>query len=141
MPSQAASCPDAKQMYINGHFCYADKFAILTNGLGIVRLIAFTDDEDFKSSHPDLIVEKKTDSPDEDKSVGDASALTPVLKDFFALHPDFHPDTFLGDSAFDSADLYGILINDFYFSKAQIPYNPGNESSRLQCLRLSHMSK
>ena len=76
-----------------------------------------------------------------DKSVGDASALTPVLKDFFALHPDFHPDTFLGDSAFDSADLYGILINDFYFSKAQIPYNPGNESSRLQCLRLSHMSK
>lgn len=35
MPSQAATCPDAKQMYINGHFCYADKFAILTNGLGI----------------------------------------------------------------------------------------------------------
>ena len=31
MPSQAASCPDAKQQYINGHFCYADKFAILTN--------------------------------------------------------------------------------------------------------------
>lgn len=28
MPSQAASCPDAKQMYINGHFCYADKFAM-----------------------------------------------------------------------------------------------------------------
>lgn len=36
-PLQAASCPDAKQMYINGHFCYAEKFAILTNGLGIVR--------------------------------------------------------------------------------------------------------
>lgn len=33
MPSQAVSCTDAKQMYINGHFCYADKFAILTNGL------------------------------------------------------------------------------------------------------------
>lgn len=30
MPSQAVSCLDAKQMYINGHFCYADKFAILT---------------------------------------------------------------------------------------------------------------
>ena len=33
MPSQAAlkcytTCPDAKQQYINGHFCYADKFAI-----------------------------------------------------------------------------------------------------------------
>lgn len=129
MPPQASACSDAKQMYINGHFCYADKFAILTNGLGIVRHIAFIDDEDFKSSHPELIVEKKTDSPDEDKSVGDASSLTPVLKDFFTLHPDFHPDTFLGDSAFDSASLYGILMHDFHFSKALIPYNPRNEST------------
>lgn len=129
MPSHAASCSDAKQMYINGHFCYADKFAILTNGLGIVRHISFIDDDDFKSSHPELIIEKKTDSPDEDKSIGDASALLPVLQDFFSLHPDFHPDTFLGDSAFDSADLYGILMNDFHFSKALIPYNPRNEST------------
>ena len=58
MPSQAASCPDAKQMYINRHFCYADKFAILTNGLGIVRHISFIDDSDFKSSHPELSVQK-----------------------------------------------------------------------------------
>lgn len=129
MPSQAASSSDAKQMYINGHFCYADKFAILTNGLGIVRHISFIDDDDFKSTHSDLVVEKKSDSPDEDKSVGDASALIPVLKDFFALHPDFHPDTFLGDSSFDSAELYGFLINDFHFSKALIPYNPRNEST------------
>lgn len=129
MPSQAAACSDAKQMYINGHFCYADKFAILTNGLGIVRHISFIDDANFKSTHPDLIVEKKTDSPDEDKSVGDASALVPVLQDFFSLHPDFHPDTFLGDSAFDSAELYGTLFHDFLFSKALIPYNPRNEST------------
>ena len=99
-------------------FCYADKFAILTNGLGIVRHISFIDDDDFKSSHPEMPVEKKSDSPDEDKSVGDASALKPVLTDFFSLHPNFHPDTFLGDSAFDSADIYGFLINDFHFSKA-----------------------
>ena len=122
MPSQAASCPDAKQMYINRHFCYADKFAILTNGLGIVRHISFIDDSDFKSSHPEL-------SPDEDKSVGDASALIPVLSDYFSLHPDFHPDTFLGDSAFDSVELYGKLFHDFHFSRALIPYNPRNESS------------
>lgn len=32
-----------------------------------------------KASHPELAVEKKTDSPDEDKSVGDASSLIPVL--------------------------------------------------------------
>lgn len=129
MPSQAASCPDAKQMYINGHFCYADKFAILTNGLGIVRHISFIDDDNFKASHPELTIEKKTDSPDEDKSVGDASALVPVLSDFFQLHPDFHPDTFLGDSSFDSAELYGALFHDFHFSKALIPYNPRNEST------------
>lgn len=71
MPSQAASCPDAKQQYINGHFCYADKFAILTNGLGIIRHIDFLDD-DFKRAHPEMTVEKKSDSPDEDKSIGDA---------------------------------------------------------------------
>lgn len=129
MPSQAAACSEAKQMYINDHFCYADKFAILTNGLGIVRHISFIDDDDIKSAHPDLIVEKKMDSPDEDKSVGDASALVPVLQDFFSLHPDFHPDTFLGDSAFDSAELYGVLFHDFLFSKALIPYNPRNESA------------
>ena len=102
MPSQAATYPDTKQMYINGHFCYADKFAILTNGLGIVRHISFVDD---------------------------ASSLVPVLQDFFSLHPNFHPDTFLGDSAFDSVDLYGKLFHDFHFSKALIPYNPRNESS------------
>lgn len=45
MPSAAASCSDAKQMYINGHFCYADKFGILTKGLGVVREILFPDDD------------------------------------------------------------------------------------------------
>ena len=128
MPSQAVSCPDAKQQYINGHFCYADKFAILTNGLGIIRHITFLDD-DFKASHPEMAVEKKSDSPDEDKSIGDVTALKPVLSDFFSLHPDFHPDTFLGDSSFDTIETYGMLLNEFHFSKALIPYNPRNESS------------
>lgn len=128
MPSQAASCPDAKQQYINGHFCYADKFAILTNGLGIIRHIVFLDDQ-FKDNHPEIPVEKKSDSPDEDKSIGDSTALKPVLKDFFELHPDFHPDTFLGDSAFDTIDTYGFLRDEFHFSRALIPYNPRNESS------------
>lgn len=128
MPSQAVSCPDAKQQYINGHFCYADKFAILTNGLGIVRHIAFLDDE-FKANHPEMPVEKKSDSPDEDKSIGDSSSLKPVLSDFFSLHPEFHPDTFLGDSAFDSVEIYGFLREEFHFSKALIPYNPRNQSA------------
>jgi len=128
MPSQAASSSDAKQMYINGHFCYADKFSIVTNGLGIVRHITFLDD-DFKKQHPDIEFNKKSDSPDEDKSIGDSSALKPVLQDFFKLHPDFHPTIFLGDSAFDSIDTYTFLKEDFKFKKALIPYNPRNESS------------
>jgi len=126
MPSQAASCKDAKQQYINGHFCYADKFAILTNGLGVIRHIAFLDDE-FKQNHPELQIDKKSDSPDEDKSIGDSSALKPVLTDFFNTHPHFHPDTFLGDSAFDSFDSYGFLKDEFHFSRAVIPYNPRNK--------------
>lgn len=128
MPSASVSSPDAKQMYINGHFCYADKFGILANGFGIVRDIVFLDD-DFKAHHPELPVEKKSDSPEEDKTISDSPALKPILSDFFAAHPDFHPDTFLGDAAFDSADIYGFLINDFGFQKALIPYNPRNEST------------
>lgn len=127
MPSQAAASPDAKQLYINGHFCYADKFAILTNGLGIVRHLAFLDD-DFKRSHPQMPAEKKSGSPDIDKSIGDSTSLKPVLSDFFALHPHFRPDTFLGDSAFDTIDTYGFLKNDFHFSKALIPFNARNSS-------------
>lgn len=74
-------------------------------------------------------VEKKSDSPDEDKSVGDSSALHPVLTDYFALHPQFSPDTFLGDSAFDTIETYGFLKEEFHFSKALIPYNIHNESA------------
>lgn len=128
MPSSAVSSSHAKHMYINGHFCYADKFAMLTNGLGIVRHIAFLDDE-FKQSHPELVVEKKSDSPDQDKTIGDSSALKPVLKDYFTLHPHFAPDTFLGDSACDTIEIYSTLKDDFGFSKALIPYNPRNETS------------
>ena len=126
IPFQAVSCPDTKQMYINGHFCYADKFAILTNGLGIVRHISFLDDYSFKAFHPKLAMEKKTDSPSEDKSVGDASSLAPVLSDYFSFHPDFHPNTFLGDSA----HLHRKLFHDFHFSPVLIPYNPRNPPSK-----------
>ena len=120
MPSHAAANPAIQQMYINGHFCYAYKFGIVTNGLGIVRDISFYN-KDFLDAHPDIIVAKKSDSPDEDKSIGDSSSLKPILSDFFSLHPGFHPDTFLGDSAFDTIDTYGFLKDEFHFSRALIP--------------------
>ena len=120
MPSHAASNPAIRQMYINGHFCYAYKFGIITNGLGIVRDISFYNIE-FIKAHPDIIVEMKSDSPDEDKSLADSKALIPVLKDFFQKHPLINPKTFLGDAAFDTIEIYKYLLRETPFEKAYIP--------------------
>lgn len=99
MPSHASPKPEIKQLYINGHFYYVFKFCIVTNGLGIIRHIPFYN-KDFMTSHLDIVVEKKSDSPDEDKCVHDFKLLIPTLKDFFSKHPLFNPKTFLGDAAF-----------------------------------------
>lgn len=69
--------PEIKQLYINGHFCYVFKFGIVTNGLGIIRHISFYN-KNFMISHPEIVVEKKSDSPDEDKCVHDAKLLIPM---------------------------------------------------------------
>lgn len=122
MPPHAAANPAIQQMYINGHFCYAYKFGIITNGLGIVRDITFYN-KDFLKAHPDIVVEKKSDSPDEDKSLADSKALIPVLKDFFRKHPLIHPKTFLGDAAFDTIQIYHDLFHELHFEKAFIPLN------------------
>ena len=128
MPSHATANAEIKQLYINGHFCYAYKFGIITNGMGIIRHLAFYD-KDFFESHPNIEVGKKSDSPDEDKSVHDARLLIPTLIDFFKKHPVINPKIFLGDAAFDSATLYKELLTgdtfgkDRHFSKAYIPLN------------------
>ena len=128
MPSHASANPEIKQLYINGHFCYVFKFGIVTNGLGIIRHISFYS-KDFMTSHPDIVVEKKSDFPDEDKSVHDSKLLIPTLKDFFSKHPLINPKTFLGDATFDTAQLYKSLLtgdtfgDDKHFSKAYIPLN------------------
>lgn len=128
MPTHAESNPEIKQLYINGHFCYAFKFGIVTNGLGIVRSIDFYNKE-FFNTHPEIIVGKKLDSPDEDKSVHDSRLLIPTLIDFFKKHPLINPKYFLGDSAFDSVGIYKSLFQDLHFKKAFIPLN---QRSRLE---------
>lgn len=128
MPSSASSNDEIKQLYINGHFCYVYKFAIMTNAMGIVRHISFLDDG-FKNDHPELNINKKSDSPDEDKSIGDSTALNPVLKDFFEFHPDFSFNTFIGDSAFDSYEIYPFLLKNCNFEQAVIPLNGRNSKS------------
>ena len=120
MPSHSEANSQIKQMYINGHFCYSYKFGIITNGLGIIRDITFYN-KDFTDAHPDIIIEKKTDSPDEDKSLADSKALLPVLSDFFNKHPLINPKYFLGDAAFDTIEIYKSLFEDFGFSRTYIP--------------------
>lgn len=128
MPSHASANPEIKQLYINGHFCYVFKFGIVTNGLGIIRHISFYN-KDFMASHPDIVVHKKSHSPDEDKCVHDSKLLIPTLKDFFSKHPLINPKTFLGDAAFDTLGLYKSLLTgdtfgkDKHFQKAYIPLN------------------
>ena len=119
MPTHAASNQAIQQMYINGHFCYAYKFGIITNGLGIVRDITFYN-RDFLKAHPDIVVGKKSDSPDEDKSLADSKALLPVLVDFFQKHPLIAPKTCLGDAAFDTINIYKSLFEEIGFQKAFI---------------------
>ena len=79
-------------------------------------------------SHPDIVVAKKSDSPDEDKCVHDSKLLIPTLKDFFSKHPLSNPK-FLGDAAFDTAELYKNLLtgdtfgDNRHFTHAYIPLN------------------
>ena len=127
MPSHSAANDQIKQLYVDGHFCYAYKIGIVTNGLGIIRHLDFYN-KDFLAKHPELETNKKSDSPYEDKSIHDARLLIPTLMDFFKAHPLINPKTFLGDAAFDSIDIYKTLLsgdsfNSQHFEKAYIPLN------------------
>lgn len=82
MSSHASANPEIKQLYVNGYFCYVFKFGIVTNGLGNILHISFYN-KDFMISHPEITVDKKPDSPDEDKCAHDSKLLIPTLKDFF----------------------------------------------------------
>ena len=134
MPTHSAANDQIKQLYVDGHFCYAYKIGIVTNGLGIVRHLDFYN-KDFLVAHPELVPNRKSDSPDEDKSIHDARLLIPTLQDFFKVHPLINPKTFLGDAAFDSVAIYEQLLSgdtfgeNKHFSKAFIPLN---ERSKLK---------
>ena len=86
MPSHASSNPEIKQLYINGHFCYVFKFGVITNGLEIVRHISFYNN-DFLKEHPDIVVEKKSDSPLPMKPEGNTSHLCCGFKTFKFVCP------------------------------------------------------
>jgi hypothetical protein len=119
----AASNPAVRLQYINGHMCYAQRAAVITNGLGIVRHLELFD-ENFREKHPEIPREPRTKSPEIDKEIYDSVALKPVLRDFRSTHSTFYYGTFAGDAAFDSYDNYSFLLNEYRFTKAIIPINP-----------------
>jgi len=75
MPKAAPSNPDARLQYINGHFCYAFKEAIITNGLGIIRHMEFLTESPVLSPVPD----ETPKTPAEEKSISDCKAFIPTL--------------------------------------------------------------
>ena len=94
-----------------------------------MRHIAFYN-KDWLAKHPHIVLEKKSKSPDEDKSADDTKLVIPTLQDFFKAHPLFNPKTFIGDAAFDSIPIYKDLLSgdtfgeNKHFYKAYIPLNP-----------------
>lgn len=67
------------------HIFYSYRFSvvkIVTNGLGIIRHLDFYN-KDFLAKHPELEPNKKSDSPDEDKSIHDARLLNHY---YYLLH-------------------------------------------------------
>lgn len=127
LPEVSETNVDAKQQYINGHYCYAMKAGILTNGLGIVRGISFFDGN-FREAHPEIVT-KKTENPDSDKEIADSKSLQPVLKDFFERHPNLFFRTFIGDAAFDKYDTYTTLWKDLGFTRVCVPMNTRNSGT------------
>ncbi len=139
MPAHAAANPEFAQQYLNGKFCYALRCGILTNGLGLPVAFEFFDQE-FKNRHPEIPIEKKSNSPDQDKSLGDARTLAPVLRQFVQRHPNVPLHTFLGDAAFDSLHSYDLLLNELHFKRAVIPLN-GRSSKDLPGLPVNELGQ
>jgi len=99
-------------MFVNGHFCWALKFAVITNALGIPLALVPLFDSDFTST-----------DPLQHKAISDSKALFPSLETLFSYIPQ-NFSTFIADSALDSHNIYSTLKNTFNFSKIIIPLNP-----------------
>jgi hypothetical protein len=122
MPKQSSVDEDIKFFYVNGGFHYAHKFGLFTNAFGIARHIAFVDKE-FIEKNP----LSHTNSPEEDKTLGDSTLLEPMLNNFYrVMNPKFKFHTFLADSALDKYEHYPMLMKQFNFNRVLIPINRRN---------------
>ena len=95
MPKQSESNPEASLQYVNGHFTYALKGALMCNASGIIRHMEFCDS--FTKTSTD------SNDPEEAKYLSDQAIFKPALDNFFEKHPTFDYDYIIGDSGFDSS--------------------------------------
>lgn len=102
MPKCSSSTPDACYQYINGHFAYALKGAVICNKLGLVRHMKFCDS--FTSSTDDLI---------EQKYLYDSKIFLPTLHEFCSIHGRFDYKYIIGDAGFDTIDNNNIVYNQY----------------------------
>lgn len=117
MPKQSEANPDAGLQYVNGHFTYALKGAIMCNGSGIIRHMDFCDSFVHDTTN--------TDDPEEAKYNSDIKIFIPALDNHFERHPSADYDYIVGDSGFDSSENN----NHAYYSYGLIPLisiNPRN---------------
>jgi len=105
MPKESFANNDIKLSYINGHYCYSKKVALITNGLGIIRHIDFyNSDNSIDIADALSVAEHKDDY--------NSKSLIPVLNNFFSYHPYFKYIYFLGDAGFEAIQNYKYLYKD-----------------------------
>ena len=97
-PKQSQANPSIKLAFVNGHFAYAYKLGLLTNGFGIPVGITFFDDDFYEPFQ-----NASFQSPEEQKFAYDNASLMPALQPFLESHANRFM-SFLGDSEFDSYD-------------------------------------
>ncbi|ADQ05988.1 conserved hypothetical protein [Caldicellulosiruptor hydrothermalis 108] len=111
LPKTANANSNIRLMFVNGHFCWALKFAVITNAIGIPLALVPLFNYDSPSS-----------DPQEAKAISDSKGLIPSLETLFSYIPK-NFSTFIADSALDSHNIYSTLKNTFNFSKIVIPLN------------------
>jgi hypothetical protein len=120
MPKHSQSNPEASLQYVNGHFTYALKGALMCNASGIIRHMEFCD----SFSDPSAV----SQDPEESKYLSDQKIFKPALDNFFEKHPSFAYDYIVGDSGFDSSSNN----NHAYYEHGLIPLisiNPRHSDS------------
>jgi len=139
---KGASCDDSIRLqYVNGHYAYAHKGVIVTNGLGIPLYIDIPDNsvnpnECSSSSASSEGVRDKEQDMVHHKALSDSGMFIPALENLLKRHRHFCFDYVLGDSGFDATKNYQFVVEDMDAIPI-IPINPRNSDPSLPCVGMS----